>query len=78
MSKGPLRIRDAAGRAFRKIYLWTSANAEDAASGPIITAGAGAPTGATNGGSVYLRTDGAAATTIYSYDTTTNSWTARA
>ena len=77
MAKSAFRVRDAVGWAFRKITVWTSANSEDVATSPTITAGAGAPSGTATGGSVYLRTDGAAATPVYSYDTTSNSWTAR-
>jgi len=78
MARSALRIRDAVGWAFRKVTIWTSANAEDVATSPTITSGAGVPTSTPPGGSVYLCTNGAAATTLYSYDTTTNSWTARA
>ena len=77
MAKSAFRVRDAVGWAVRKRTIWTSADAEDVGTSPTITSGAGAPSGTANGGSVYLRTDGAAATTVYSYDTTTNSWTAR-
>ena len=77
MAKSAFRVRDAVGWAFRQLTIWTSANAEDVGTSPPITSGAGVPSGTANGGSVYLRTDGDAATTVYSYDTTTNSWTAR-
>lgn len=59
MAKGPLRIREAAGRAFRKVIIWISANAEDVSTSPSITAGSGAPTSTDEpNGSLYLRTDG--------------------
>ena len=77
MAKGPFRLRDIAGLAARIYTVWSSANEKDVKTDPQVTSGTGAPTGTANGGSVYLRKDGAAATTIYSYDTTTNSWTAR-
>ena len=77
MAKSAFRVRDAVGWAFRKLSIWTSADAEDVGTSPTITSGAGAPSGTANGGSVYLRTDGDAATTVYSYDTDSNSWTAR-
>ena len=65
------------GHAFINLIIMTAATEAAAATSPTITSGSGAPTGTANGGSVYLRQDGAAATTLYSYDTTTNSWTAR-
>lgn len=46
--------------------LWTSASrVQLAVDGPTITQGEGAPTAPQPNGSIYLRTDGAAATTLY-------------
>ena len=56
-----LRILSSAGRAFRKVVVWTSANAEDVDTSPSITAGSGAPTSTEPNGSLYMRTDGTTA-----------------
>ena len=56
---GALRILSSAGRAFRKVGIWTSADAKDGGTSPTITSGASAPSrvvGASTEprGSIYL------------------------
>lgn len=69
MAKTALRIRDAAGRAFRRVIIWTSGDESAVSSSPTITAGSGAPTTTDEPqGSLYLRTDGGAGTTAYAYN----------
>ncbi len=58
MAAGPLRIRTAAGWAFRKLVIWTSANEQDVSTSPTVTSGSGVPSATENDGSIYLRTDG--------------------
>ena len=59
MAKGPLRVRDPAGRAFRKVILWISALESSISTSPTDSAGAGAPTTTDEPkGSTYRRTDG--------------------
>jgi len=65
MPKGPLRFRDALGAAFRKLTIWTAATEATVATSPTVTSGSGAPSASEPNGSVYLRTGGAAATTLY-------------
>jgi hypothetical protein len=62
---GPLRFRDAAGVAIRKLVAWTGETEIEIATSPTVTSGSGAPTAAEPNGSIYLRTNGAAASTIY-------------
>lgn len=61
----PLRFRDAAGIAIRKLRVWTGATEAVIATSPTVTSGSGAPSASEPNGSVYLRTGGAAATTLY-------------
>lgn len=64
-----LRIKNAAGRAFRKIIVWVSGDEADVASSPTITAGSGVPSSTDEPrGSFYLRTDGTAGATAYTYN----------
>jgi len=56
-----LRILSSAGRAFRKVIVWTSADEADVATSPTITAASGAPTSTEPNGSLYMRTDGTTA-----------------
>jgi hypothetical protein len=65
MAKGPLRIRDAAGHAVRKLTVWISGLEKDVASSPDIQAGTGAPSHTPVDGSLWLRTDGGASTALY-------------
>ena len=65
MPKGPLRFRDALGVAFRKLTIWTAATEATVATSPTVTSGSGAPSASEPNGSVYMRTGGAAATTLY-------------
>ena len=65
MAKGPLRFADSAGVAIRKITVWLSGAETGIATSPTITSGAGVPASTEADGSVYLRTDGAADTTVY-------------
>jgi hypothetical protein len=51
--------------AFRKIVIWTSDLSKDVDTSPTITSGSGAPSAAEPNGSIYLRTDGTNATTLY-------------
>ena len=60
----PLRIRNAAGHAFRKLIAWTSSNEADVATSPTITGGSGVPTASEPKGSFYLRTDGAGSSEV--------------
>ncbi len=62
---GPLRFRDAVGAAFRKLTIWTAATEATVATSPTITSGSGAPSASEPNGSLYLRTGGAATTTLY-------------
>ena len=62
---GPIRFRDSVGAAFRKLTVWTSGAAADVTTSPTVTSGSGAPSASEPNGSVYLRTGGAAATTLY-------------
>jgi hypothetical protein len=62
---GPLRFRDAAGVAYRKFVVWTGATQALIATSPTVTSGSGAPSASEPNGSVYLRTGGAAANTLY-------------
>jgi hypothetical protein len=62
---GPLRFRDAAGVAYRKFVVWTGATQALIATSPTVTSGSGAPSASEPNGSVYMRTGGAAATTLY-------------
>ena len=72
---GALRILSSAGRAFRKVVIWTSANAEDVATSPTITSGSGAPTAVEPNGSIYLRTNATNADDAI-YAMIGSSWTA--
>jgi hypothetical protein len=65
MPKGPLRFRDAVGAAFRKLTIWTAATEATVATSPTLTSGSGAPSAAEPNGSLYLRTNGGAASTLY-------------
>ncbi len=65
MAKGPLRIRDAAGHAVRKLTVWISGLEKDVSASPDIQAGTGAPSHTPVDGSLYLRTDGGASTALY-------------
>jgi hypothetical protein len=65
MPKGPLRFRDAIGLAIRKITVWTSGAESAISTSPTVTSGSGAPSASEPSGSLYLRTNGAAATTLY-------------
>lgn len=65
MPKGPLRFRDAVGAAFRKLTVWTSGAESAVATSPTVTSGSGAPSASEPNGSVYLRTNGASANTLY-------------
>lgn len=62
---GPLRFRDTVGAAFRKLTVWTSAAESAISTSPTVTSGSGAPSASEPNGSLYLRTGGAAATTMY-------------
>lgn len=62
---GPLRFRDAVGAAFRKLTIWTGATEALISTSPTVTSGSGAPSASEPNGSLYLRTGGAAATTLY-------------
>jgi hypothetical protein len=53
------------GDAFRKLTLWISGAESDLGTSPTLTSGSGAPSATEPNGSVYLRTNGAAASTIY-------------
>jgi hypothetical protein len=65
MASGPLRHIRAVGDAFRKVTLWISGDEADIASSPTLTSGSGAPSAAEPNGSLYLRTNGGAASTLY-------------
>ena len=65
MAKGPLRIRDAAGYAMQKVTIWISGLEKDIATSPDIQAGTGVPSYSAVDGSLFLRTDGGAATALY-------------
>ena len=65
MASGPLRHLSPVGDAFRKLTLWISGAESDLGTSPTITSGSGAPSATEPNGSVYLRTNGAAASTIY-------------
>lgn len=62
---GPLRFRDSVGAAFRKLTVWTSGAAADVTTSPTVTSGSGAPSASEPNGSVYLRTNGTSASTLY-------------
>lgn len=62
---GPLRFRDAAGVAIRKLSVWTGATEALIATSPTVTSGSGAPSASEPNGSLYLRTNGTALSTIY-------------
>lgn len=62
---GPLRFRDAAGVAIRKLAVWTGATEALITTSPTVTSGSGAPSASEPNGSLYLRTGGAAGTTLY-------------
>jgi hypothetical protein len=62
---GPLRFRDAAGVAYRKFVVWTGATQALIATSPTVTSGSGAPSASEPNGSLYLRTNGGAASTLY-------------
>ena len=65
MSAGPIRFRSAVGAAFRKLTIWTSPSEDKIATSPTLTSGSGAPSATEPNGSLYLRTGGAATTTLY-------------
>jgi len=65
MASGPLRHLSVAGDAFRKLVVWISGAEADIATSPTVTSGSGAPSVAEPNGSLYMRTGGAAATTLY-------------
>jgi hypothetical protein len=65
MSAGPLRFRSAVGAAFRKLTIWTAPSEEKIATSPTLTSGSGAPSATEPNGSVYLRTNGSSASTLY-------------
>lgn len=65
MASGPLRHLSVAGDAFRKLVIWISGAEADIATSPTVTSGSGAPSASEPNGSLYLRTGGAAATTLY-------------
>lgn len=65
MARGPLRFRDAVGAAFRKLTIWTAATEATVSTSPTVTSGSGAPSATEPNGSLYLRTGGAAGTTLY-------------
>ena len=56
---GALRILSSAGRAFRKVIIWTSGDEADVSTSPTITSGSGAPTATEPNGSLYMRTNAA-------------------
>ena len=56
--KGPQRIADLAGWAFRKVTVWESGAEADVDASPTITSGDGVPSAAEVDGSIYLRTGG--------------------
>lgn len=60
----PLRIRNAAGHAFRKLIAWTSSAEADVATSPTITGGSAAPSASEPKGSLYLRTGGASGSEV--------------
>jgi hypothetical protein len=62
---GPLRFRDAAGVAIRKLVAWTGETEIAIATSPTVTSGSGAPSATEPNGSLYLRTNGGAASTLY-------------
>jgi hypothetical protein len=51
--------------AFRKVYIWARSLNVRPRAAPSISAGAGAPTDADADGSIHLRTDGTAGTSLY-------------
>lgn len=61
---------------FRELAITTAATVASVAASPTITTGAGAPTATRPRGSVYLRTDGAADTTLYVNTDGGTTWTA--
>lgn len=65
MTAGPLRFRDAAGVAIRKLSVWTGATESLIATSPTVTSGTGAPSATEPNGSIYLRTNGTALSTLY-------------
>lgn len=65
MASGPLRHLSPVGDAFRKLTLWISGAESDLGTSPTLTSGSGAPSATEPNGSVYLRTNGAATTTLY-------------
>lgn len=70
MARGPLRHITAAGEAFRKVIVWLSADENDIATSPTITAGSGVPSASEPAGSFYLRTNGS----IYSATDAVGTW----
>lgn len=50
---------------YREVAIVGSANISDVAAGPTLSTGTGAPSHTRPDGSVYLRKDGAAGTTLY-------------
>ena len=65
MASGPLRHLSPVGDAFRKLTLWISGAESDLGTSPTITSGSGAPSATEPNGSVYLRTNGTSASTLY-------------
>lgn len=65
MASGPLRHLSPVGDAFRKLTLWISGAESDLSTSPTITSGSGAPSATEPNGSVYLRTNGTSASTLY-------------
>ena len=65
MARGPLRFRDVIGVAMRKITVWISGDESDITTSPTITGGTGAPSATEPNGSLYLRTNGTALSTLY-------------
>jgi hypothetical protein len=62
---GPLRFRNAAGVAIRKLSVWTGATEALISTSPTVTSGSGGPSATEPNGSVYLRTNGSSASTLY-------------
>ena len=65
MASGPLRHLSPVGDAFRKLTLWISGAESDLGTSPTLTSGSGAPSATEPNGSVYLRTNGSSASTLY-------------
>lgn len=73
----PLRHLAAAGEAFRKLWIWTSADESDIAASPTITSGTGAPSASLPKGSIYLRSSGTGAgQVVYVATDSAGTWTA--